>query len=81
MCRRFHVHNEKSFRLFACNHGVSIVVFWFLMIMFKHRINSDAKKEKAFTGIVAYIFAMLITFGVFAYWQLSTFSRFLPHMS
>jgi len=51
------------------------------MIMFKHRINSDAKKEKAFTGIVAYIFAMLITFGVFAYWQLSTFSRFLPHMS
>ena len=67
------------------NYSIAVTIYlagvaiWFPVVIIRHRSNLDPKKERAFTSIIVYIFAMLVTFGGFAYWQLATFSKFLSH--
>lgn len=51
------------------------VMGWFVLVISRHKIFEDPKKEKKFTFSITYLMLMLASFGTFAIWLLATAPR------
>jgi hypothetical protein len=58
---------------------VVAVMVWFVIVITKHKPISDSKKEKIFTIKISYISAVLLAYGIFAFWLLNTYNQMLTH--
>lgn len=70
--------NPSNYSL-AVTLYIGAVMGWFVLVILRHKISSDPKKEKIFTAQIVYLMLVFVAFGVFADWQLTTFSPFLIH--
>jgi hypothetical protein len=72
--------NPSDYSLAIAVYVIAVMV-WFFIVIMKHNQFSNSKKEKLFIIKMSYVLAVLLSFGIFAFWQLNTHNFWIKFAS
>ncbi len=76
----FIMKNPENYSLAVSVYVVAVMI-WFLIVILKHKSGNEPKLEKRFTITIGYILAVLLSYGIFAFWQIHEYHKLLAQMT